>query len=322
MPLMNFIESRSIIFDGSSGERSEYREVFEDFRKLVAFMLTSFREDVEISRQQLERACQDLTSSIPASQNTASAAEGSTSTVVAAALEQIRATEDYPLFCQMMARINVELQLQTIKMLRLQWGLSGELASLGQQVSEYEKKVLEEVMKKSLQEHYEEEREYETEAMDLKKALTASEEDKHHQEEQNRQEKELIESVLHLSIEKDNESTLDKNDELNLDSNGPNTSAQGDNETPSSETNLIKEISREEMIQRQLYLRQQRDKLMAMKRSQREEMLDNDQRSLKQKRPKSSRAARDLVRGALDTKTLEMRRQMAETLRREVVEKS
>lgn len=82
------------------------------------------------------------------------------------------------------------------------------------------------------------------------------------------------------------------------------------------------------MKKRQEFLRQQRDKLLAMKKEQREKQLGDAEKS-GPKRPSSARAARSAMRqppeesaqAAEDEKKLAMRRAIADRLRQEVIGK-
>ena len=80
------------------------------------------------------------------------------------------------------------------------------------------------------------------------------------------------------------------------------------------------EINPDDLLKRQAYLRQQRDKLLEMKRQEREKQLQSYEQSHKQARPKSSRAARRAMKGsAIDPQTLQVRRALAERLKSEVI---
>jgi hypothetical protein len=84
-------------------------------------------------------------------------------------------------------------------------------------------------------------------------------------------------------------------------------------------------IDPEELKRRTEYLRGQRDKLLAMKKAEREKQLAEVEKSELKSRPKSARAARSAMgsrEGALskiDPATLKARRALAEKLKQEVV---
>jgi len=90
----------------------------------------------------------------------------------------------------------------------------------------------------------------------------------------------------------------------------------------------MSQLSTAEILQRQAFLREQRDKLLALKKTAREKQLSDAERSAPTKRPVSARAAKSALRndGAgeanpQDDRKMAMRRAIAEKLREEVVGK-
>ena len=86
-------------------------------------------------------------------------------------------------------------------------------------------------------------------------------------------------------------------------------------------------MSEDELKKRQEFLQQQRDKLLAMKKEQREKQLGEAERT-GPKRPSSARAARSAMKqppeaghSEEDEKKLAMRRAIADRLRQEVIGK-
>lgn len=80
-----------------------------------------------------------------------------------------------------------------------------------------------------------------------------------------------------------------------------------------------------EIQKRQEYLRQQRDKLIALKKEARKKQLDTETTVKPQARPKSAKAAEKILKGDLaaniDPQQLQIRRSLAERLRDKVVNK-
>ena len=78
------------------------------------------------------------------------------------------------------------------------------------------------------------------------------------------------------------------------------------------------------LAKRTAYLKQQRDKLLAMKKAEREKQLADAEASQLKSRPKSARAARSALgahgRKQIDPKTLEIRKALAEKLKQEVID--
>ena len=86
----------------------------------------------------------------------------------------------------------------------------------------------------------------------------------------------------------------------------------------------IFQISEEALAKRTAYLKLQRDKLLAMKKAEREKQLADAESSQLKSRPKSARAARSALgahgRKQIDPKTLEIRKALAEKLKQEVID--
>lgn len=79
-----------------------------------------------------------------------------------------------------------------------------------------------------------------------------------------------------------------------------------------------------ELEKRQNYLRQQRDRILAMKKQERARRLSTSEEVITQSRPKSARAARKVLREEnteVDPQTLAFRKSLAAKLRSEVVGK-
>jgi len=89
----------------------------------------------------------------------------------------------------------------------------------------------------------------------------------------------------------------------------------------------MSQLSVDEIRQRQDFLRQQRDRLLAMKKEAREKQLREAERGRASQRPVSARAARSALQhhqsaGDADTdKKMAMRKAIAEKLRQEVIGK-
>jgi len=91
-------------------------------------------------------------------------------------------------------------------------------------------------------------------------------------------------------------------------------------------------MTEDDMAKRIEYLKQQRDRLLAMKKNEREKQLDQYSKTESKKRPTSARVARQAVSGggaeaakpavsAEDAKKIAMRKALAEKLRKEVINK-
>lgn len=98
----------------TSENEHEYKKIFEDFKNLVDFMLGNFMEDIGITPEQFEEACnRGNYEPVPVhfDQNL---------------FEQIWAANDYEIFKRMMTQRNVELQLQALELIEQKYGITPE----------------------------------------------------------------------------------------------------------------------------------------------------------------------------------------------------
>ncbi|XP_042222559.1 cilia- and flagella-associated protein 36-like isoform X2 [Homarus americanus] len=164
---------------------------------------------------------------------------------------------------------------------------------------EAEQQVLEQVLKKSLEEHEALHAGLDVQSRDLEKALVESNDEKERLEREREWEKEMLEKALKMSLS-DTPDDIPTPEPL-----------------PSIQNNSI---DPEELKRRQKYLKRQRDKLLALKQQEREKQLAAYEETAPQKRPKSSRAARKVLDGSsIDPQTLKLRRALAERLKAEVI---
>lgn len=56
-PVQSFIEEKSLIFEPNNENNPDYIKVYDEYKNLVDFMLGNFMEDIGISSQQFENAC-------------------------------------------------------------------------------------------------------------------------------------------------------------------------------------------------------------------------------------------------------------------------
>ncbi|RZC36803.1 ARL2 Bind BART domain containing protein [Asbolus verrucosus] len=112
-PLDSFIEEKSLIFEPNLHENEEYKNIFDEFKNLcqkVDFMLGNFMEDIGITPEQFEEACnKGHTYPINFNHNI---------------FEQIWAANDYEMFKRMMTQRNVELQLQALELIEQKYGIT------------------------------------------------------------------------------------------------------------------------------------------------------------------------------------------------------
>ncbi len=90
-------------------------------------------------------------------------------------------------------------------------------------------------------------------------------------------------------------------------------------------SSFSQDIDPAELQKRTEFLKAQRDKLLAMKRAEREKQLEEVEKTQSRARPKSARAARSAMGGKttgeakIDPQTLKARKALAEKLKAEVI---
>ncbi|CAL4073853.1 unnamed protein product [Meganyctiphanes norvegica] len=287
VPILTFIEHKSLIFEPGCEDNDDHKKIHEEYKNLVDFMLGSYMEDIGITPDQFESACGKAAIKTTFHQTL---------------FEQVWAADDYEIFKRMMIQKNLELQLQALELLQQRYGVIPESCTPGDAMSPAEAEVMEQVIKKSLEEHEALQLGLSDEAKQLEAALSQSSQEKEKLEQERAHEKELLGKALKLSI-----------------SDAPSEDAESEDPAPKPK-DTANVIDPEELRRRQEYLKAQRDKLLALKQQEREKQLAAFEESSPQKRPKSSRAARRVLHGhSIDAHTLQVRRALAERLKAEVI---
>ncbi|XP_063605346.1 cilia- and flagella-associated protein 36-like [Penaeus indicus] len=175
VPILTFIEHKSLIFEPGCEDDSEHTKIHEEYKNLVDFMLGSYMEDIGITPDQFESAC----------------GKASIKTTFHQTLfEQVWAADDYEIFKRMMIQKNLELQLQALELLQQRYGIIPESCMPGDAMSPEEQAVMEEVIKKSLEEHEAAQASLDEETRDLEKAIVESKFEKAKLEQERNRERE------------------------------------------------------------------------------------------------------------------------------------
>jgi hypothetical protein len=84
---------------------------------------------------------------------------------------------------------------------------------------------------------------------------------------------------------------------------------------------LFWQVDAEDLMRRQEYLKAQRDKLLALKKQEREKQLQAVESGSSKQRPRSAKAAQSALAGQpeINAQTLQVRKALAERLKSEVV---
>ncbi|KAK8721806.1 hypothetical protein OTU49_012580, partial [Cherax quadricarinatus] len=183
-------------------EDESHHKIHEEYKTLVDFMLGSYMEDMGINPEQFEEACGKAAINTPFHQTL---------------FEQVWAADDFEIFKRMMIQKNIELQLQALEILQQRYGIipesftpcdglpQGEQEILEQVISttdmtKEEQHVLEEIKKKSLEDHQALQEGLDAETRDLERALVESKEEKERLEQERDREKQMLEEALKLSL--------------------------------------------------------------------------------------------------------------------------
>jgi len=288
VPILTFIENKSLIFESESdyeGASDDYTSIHEEYKNLVDFMLGSYMEDIGITPEQFETACGKASKNIK-------------SKFHQTLFEQVWAADDFEIFKRMMIQKNLELQLQALEILQYRYGLVPQSYVVGSGLPPDENVVLEEVLKKSLEEHEAFQNELSSETREIEKELNASSAERERLQAQKWSEQVKLQQALNIEPE----------EQL------PPPPA------PSAPPTSQSDISPAALASRKAYLQQQRDKLLALKQQERVKQLRAYESAQPAARPKSSYAANRAMAGSkIDPQTLQVRKALASRLKEEVI---
>ncbi|KAJ8953037.1 hypothetical protein NQ314_007411 [Rhamnusium bicolor] len=297
-PLQSFIEEKSLIFEPNLNENDDYKNIFDEFKNLVDFMLGNFMEDIGITPEQFENACK----------------EGKKYQNL---FEQIWAANDYEMFKRMMTQRNVELQLQALELIERKYGITPqsfipknkeenvrEIPVTVEKSSSLETDVMNEVAKNFSTEKP-------STSIEVKNIL----EEKQILEKTLQETKDRAINVVEAPLTERKEEIITKEEQST------------DERKIASETPKIEkkpEVDALELKKRQEYLLSQRDKLVALKKEVRRKQLnaESDTKDKSKVRPKSAKAAEAVLTGekpTIESQQLQIRKTLAERLKSEVV---
>nr|CAD7404025.1 unnamed protein product [Timema poppensis] len=286
----------------------------------VDSMLGSYMEDIGITPEQFESAC---SKTVPG---------GMQIRFHQSLFEQVWAANDYEIFKHMMIQRNLELQLQALEMIQQRCGITPQvlLPNDGPESlhTVEETQVMEEAIKlvvisilywidintpiakdqsvtirKSLEEYQACKEMLDSSTIELEQSLATSTDEHDRLEAECKREKVLLQTAMQHTIE-------------------PTASAPPESPQPKEELLLLAhaEVSPTELARRQAYLKSQRDKLLSLKKHEREKQL-----KAAEARPQSARVAQSALAGRESgttvnaTNTMQLRRALAERLKSEVV---
>ncbi|XP_073950518.1 uncharacterized protein isoform X1 [Choristoneura fumiferana] len=317
VPLQTFIEEKSLPFEptdnGDVLDRPEYKKIHNEYRNLVDVMLGSFMDDIGISADQFEAACRlsarDL-AGLPAQFHRR-------------LFEQIWAANDYDIFVKMMTHKNVELQLQALELIERRFGALPNIFA-----------TVPEDLESSRSDESDDWPDTDDVMTEIKNLRIDELEDTDdvvtvQPEEVVAEKKTLLSKVFKMQ-------SFDKKEEATKIT--PSTPEEPYVVEPPKPPPKKVEVSEEEIRTRQEYLKQQRDKLLALKKQVRERRLGaaeteaegagnsriregGSQRSFA--RPRSAKVAQAALAGAPPPPSpdaMQLRKALASKLKTEVVD--
>nr|XP_050852769.1 cilia- and flagella-associated protein 36 [Vespula vulgaris] len=316
-PLLTFIEEKSLIFEADEEDNNEeYRKIYQEYKNLVDLLLGCFMEDMGITPEQFEHACN-------INKNTKMPIQFQQSL-----FEQIWAANEYEIFKRMMIQKNLELQLQALNMIEQKFGLTPASLMYETEGLQDEELVMEELINKHIIERQKEERAIPTE--------TSLVEEHERLANEYRNEKTLMKEALKATTRSPENSSPEPETNITrekikariekLEKLPPLKTFQPLDPISSTKMERVRNNTKEEDIKRrQDYLKARRDELVALKKEVRSQRLE-----MNATRPSSARVVADAtIKGeqeldvgqSLEPSILQVRKALAARLKAEVVHK-
>ncbi|KAM9257619.1 cilia- and flagella-associated protein 36 [Cariama cristata] len=331
VPILEFMEQKCEVFDDEEESKLSYTEIYQEYQALVEKLLEDYLKEVGINEEKFQEAFSSPLAKTHTSQ---------------AILQTVLAAEDFRLFKKMMVQKNIEMQLQAIRIIKERNGVLPDCLTEGSdvfsEIEQEEMKILREVLRKSKEEYeIEQERKRTEEARDKLKspdvtysfpgdsreavkvkgstegANDSEETPKFPLEESQKSAKEELkpvhplqkgtESLPQLSctrgkedIKKRSAGKCSENAAQKAEMKGPNLS----------------EVEKQQLKQREDYLKKKRDMLMAAKRESRNNVLlpTNTDQKEEESSPKEEMSEEK-------QRLLQKRKMLAEKLKEEVINK-
>ncbi|NXX22202.1 CFA36 protein, partial [Podargus strigoides] len=160
IPILEFMEQNCEVFDDEEESKLSYTEIYQEYQALVEKLLEDYLKEVGINEEKFQEAFSSPLAKTHTSQ---------------AILQTVLAAEDFRLFKKMMVQKNIEMQLQAIRIIKERNGVLPDCLTEGSdvfsEIEEEEMKILREVLRKSKEEYeIEQERKRTEEAHDKLKS--------------------------------------------------------------------------------------------------------------------------------------------------------
>ncbi|KAG8123055.1 hypothetical protein E2320_018515 [Naja naja] len=246
IPILEFVEHRCEVFDDEEESKLSYTEIHQEYKALVERLLDSYLKEVGINEDKFQEACMSPLAKTRTSQ---------------AILQPVLAAEDFRLFKEMMVQKNIEMQLQAIRIIQERNGVLPDCLTDGSDVytetEEEEMKILREVLRKSKEEYdLEQEKKRNNEAHDKLKSPDIAHKSPGHFNDSPEAKQNDVSIQDHSSVKLKEESCR---------------KAVGDGSQYVTKQGVLEgrklsELGAKELREREDYLKQKRDALMALKK--------------------------------------------------------
>ncbi|CAM5103396.1 unnamed protein product [Eretmochelys imbricata] len=334
IPILEFMEQKCAVFDDEEESKLSYTEIHQEYKALVEKLLEGYLKEVGINEENFKEACSSPLAKSHTSQ---------------AILQPVLAAEDFRLFKEMMVQKNIEMQLQAIRIIQERNGVLPDCLTDGSdvftEIEQQEMKILREVLRKSKEEYeMEQERKGSKETHDKLKSSDVtyscpgySREAKVKESTEDIERVDDFEEIAKLSLEETNKSTkedlrpvhpilrviespLQPSEPTKVKEKIKKKATGNCSENATREAGLegfnLSELEPHCLRQREDYLKQKRDTLMAIKKESRNNLptpnIDQKEEELSSKEEMSEEEKQRL---------LLKRRMLAAKLKEEVINK-
>ncbi|XP_015282411.1 PREDICTED: cilia- and flagella-associated protein 36 [Gekko japonicus] len=310
IPIVEFVEQKCEVFDDEEESKLSYTEIHQEYKALVEKLLDTYLKEVGINEEKFQEACMSPLAKTRTSQ---------------AILQPVLAAEDFRLFKEMMVQKNIEMQLQAIRIIQERNGVLPDCLTDGSdaytEIEEEEMKILREVLRKSKEEYdLEQERKRTKESHDKVRSSDGAHKSPGHLSESVGA-KEPVQRAPRLpsDLEAKNKdlSTREVPSAKQKEESQKKAIGNGSEcvtKQAGTEGRNLSELEAHELREREEYLKQKRDALMALKKDskinlapqnteQKEELLpskeglseEEEQRALKKKRVLAAKLKEEVI---------------------------
>ncbi|XP_044285608.1 cilia- and flagella-associated protein 36 [Varanus komodoensis] len=260
-PILEFVEQKCEVFDDEEESKLSYTEIHQEYKALVEKLLDGYLKEVGINEDKFQEACMSPLAKTRTSQ---------------AILQPVLAAEDFRLFKEMMVQKNIEMQLQAIRIIQERNGVLPDCLTDGSdaytEIEEEEMKILREVLRKSKEEYdLEQERKRTKESHDKLRSDGAHKSPGHLPA--RAETKESVDHTTKLSSgpeAKHKDLTTQELPSAKLKEDSCKKGIRNGSECVTKQVGIegckLTELGAQELREREDYLKQKRDALMALKK--------------------------------------------------------